>query len=84
MHPVPVSLTGCATLSGDRVLVPVADPERDREGYVPAPGLYALDVERCPVEGVFGGGQVRESIAPHVLGSATLTGTYSLNPAVPA
>ena len=42
--------------------------------------LYALDVERCPVEGVFGGGEVREAIAPHVLASATVTGIYSLNP----
>ena len=45
--------------------------------------LFALDVERCPVDGVFGGGQVREAIAPHVLGSVTLTGLYSLNPDVP-
>ena len=46
--------------------------------------LYALDVESCPVEGVFGGGEVREAIAPHILGKATVTGTYSLNPDVPA
>lgn len=46
--------------------------------------LYALDVERCPVEGVFGGGQVREAIAPHVLGETSVTGTYSLNPDVRA
>ncbi len=46
--------------------------------------LYALDVERCPVDGVFGGGDVREAIAPHVLGEANITGTYSLNPDVPA
>ena len=31
-------------LSGDTLIVPVADPERDREGYTPAPGLYALDM----------------------------------------
>ena len=30
-------------LSGQRLLVPVADPERNRPGYTPAPGLYALD-----------------------------------------
>ena len=46
--------------------------------------LYALNIERCPVVGVFGGEQVRGAIAPHVLGSACLTGTYSLNPDVTA
>lgn len=46
--------------------------------------LYALDVDRCPVEGVFGGPEVRAAIAPHVLGEASVTGTYSLNPDVPA
>jgi len=30
-------------LSGNTLVVPVADPERDRPGYTPAPGLYALD-----------------------------------------
>ena len=31
-------------LSGERLLVPAADPERNREGYTPRPGLHALDV----------------------------------------
>jgi len=31
-------------LSGEQLLVPVADPERERPGYTPRPGLYALDV----------------------------------------
>jgi polyvinyl alcohol dehydrogenase (cytochrome) len=31
-------------LSGERLLVPAADPERDRPGYQPKPGLHALDV----------------------------------------
>lgn len=31
-------------LSGQRLIVPVADPERERAGYTPRPGLYALDV----------------------------------------
>lgn len=31
-------------LSGQRLVVPVADPERDRAGYTPKPGLYALDL----------------------------------------
>ncbi|MEJ2385018.1 MAG: YbhB/YbcL family Raf kinase inhibitor-like protein [Xanthomonadales bacterium] len=46
--------------------------------------LYALDVERCPVDGVFGGADVLDAIAPHALASASVTGTYSLNPDVPA
>jgi polyvinyl alcohol dehydrogenase (cytochrome) len=32
------------SLSGNTLVVPVADPERDREGYTPRPGLYALDL----------------------------------------
>jgi polyvinyl alcohol dehydrogenase (cytochrome) len=31
-------------LSGDILIVPVADPERDRVDYTPRPGLYALNV----------------------------------------
>ena len=42
--------------------------------------LYALDVERCAVEGRFGGAEVRAAIAGHVLAEANLTGTYTLNP----
>lgn len=44
--------------------------------------LFALDVERCPVDGRFGGAEVRAAIAPHILAEASVTGTYSLNPAV--
>ena len=44
--------------------------------------LYALDVPRCPVEGGFTGAQLRAAIAPHVLAQASLTGTYTLNPAL--
>jgi len=44
--------------------------------------LYATDLVRCPVEGAFTGQQVRTALAGHVLAEATLTGTYSLNPAV--
>lgn len=44
--------------------------------------LYATDLARCPVEGAFTGAQVRGALAGHVLAEATLTGTYSLNPAV--
>ncbi len=35
---------GMAT-DGSRVYVPVADPERKLAGYVPRPGVYALDVD---------------------------------------
>jgi hypothetical protein len=41
--------------------------------------LYAVDVERLPVQGDFNGTQVREQLAGHVLGEATLSGTYTLN-----
>ncbi len=41
--------------------------------------LYALDLPRLPLEGVFTGPQVREAIAGHVLGAATHSGTYTLN-----
>jgi hypothetical protein len=41
--------------------------------------LYALDVARLAVEGDFTGAQVREALAGHVLGAATLSGTYTLN-----
>jgi Raf kinase inhibitor-like YbhB/YbcL family protein len=42
--------------------------------------LYALDVERVPVEGKFGGPDVLKAIDRHVLAKAALTGTYTLNP----
>lgn len=44
--------------------------------------LYALDVAKCPVEGNFGGADVRKAIAGHVLAEAKLTGLYTLNPRV--
>lgn len=46
--------------------------------------LYALDFERCPVGGEFTAGGVLEAMEGHILDSATLTGTYSLNPGVSA
>ena len=46
--------------------------------------LYALDLERCPLERDFTGVQVLEAIEGHVLAQAEITGTYSLNPGVPA
>ena len=41
--------------------------------------LYALSIARVPLEGRFGGAEVREAIAPHVLAEATHSGTYTLN-----
>ncbi|HWP20257.1 MAG TPA: YbhB/YbcL family Raf kinase inhibitor-like protein [Burkholderiaceae bacterium] len=41
--------------------------------------LYALDLERCPVDGNFTGAQVREAIRGHVLAEASFSGTYTLN-----
>jgi Raf kinase inhibitor-like YbhB/YbcL family protein len=41
--------------------------------------LYALGVEKAPVEGSFTGPQVREAIHKHVLAEATHSGTYTLN-----
>lgn len=44
--------------------------------------LYALDLERLPLQGRFTGPDVLKAIEGHVLGSAELTGTYTLNPAL--
>ncbi|NMF88910.1 YbhB/YbcL family Raf kinase inhibitor-like protein [Aromatoleum petrolei] len=44
--------------------------------------LYALDKECCNLDGTFGGAQVRNAIAGHVLAEAKLTGTYTLNPSL--
>lgn len=41
--------------------------------------LYALDQPSLAVQGAFTGPQVREAMAGHVLGSATHSGTYTLN-----
>ena len=46
--------------------------------------LCALDVARCPVEGKFAGPEVLAAITGRILGQASFTCTYSLNPAVPA
>ena len=44
--------------------------------------VYALDVARLPVEGSFGGNDVRRAVERHVLAQAAITGRYTLNPAV--
>ena len=43
--------------------------------------LYALDIEKLALEGKFGGPEVRAAIQGHILAEASLTGTYTLNPA---
>lgn len=45
--------------------------------------LYALDIATVSVDGNFTGPQVRAAIAGHILGEASFTARYSLNPAVP-
>lgn len=42
--------------------------------------VFALDVERLDLPDRFTGQQVREAIEGHVLASASLTGSYTLNP----
>ncbi|MDR1228087.1 MAG: YbhB/YbcL family Raf kinase inhibitor-like protein [Azoarcus sp.] len=44
--------------------------------------LYAVDVERLPVKGRFDAPDVRAALQGHILAEASLTGIYSLNPAV--
>lgn len=42
--------------------------------------VYALDVERLPLEGGFTGAEARAAMAGHVLDQAALSGSYTLNP----
>ncbi len=44
--------------------------------------VFALDVERLSVAGSFGGNDVRRAVEGHVLAQASITGRYTLNPAV--
>jgi Raf kinase inhibitor-like YbhB/YbcL family protein len=44
--------------------------------------LYALDVDRCPLDGTFTGKDVLQAMAGHVLDQASLQTSYSLNPRV--
>jgi hypothetical protein len=46
--------------------------------------LYALSIDRVPVDGKFTGQQVRAAIKDHILGQARFTGRYSLDPALTA
>ena len=64
-----VQLDDARYATGSRTMV--SSPDADR--------LYALNVERAPVDGSFTGPQVRQAIYPHVLAEATYSGTYTLN-----
>jgi Raf kinase inhibitor-like YbhB/YbcL family protein len=44
--------------------------------------LYAVELDKCPVEGAFTAVDVLAAIKGHVLAEAELVGTYSLNPDV--
>ena len=46
--------------------------------------LYALDIAALPLEGKVSGQQLRAALAGHILDQASLTGLYTLNPAVRA
>jgi Raf kinase inhibitor-like YbhB/YbcL family protein len=42
--------------------------------------LFATDLVHCPVDGDFGGPEVRAALEGHVLAEASIMGTYTLNP----
>jgi Raf kinase inhibitor-like YbhB/YbcL family protein len=42
--------------------------------------IYALDVDRCPVEGEFSGDDVLKAIEGHVIDKASMVGTYAIYP----
>jgi len=42
--------------------------------------LYALDIDKLPLQGAFTGADARKAMAGHVLAEAPLMGTYTLNP----
>ncbi|MEW5781564.1 MAG: YbhB/YbcL family Raf kinase inhibitor-like protein [Pseudomonadota bacterium] len=44
--------------------------------------VYALDLERLPLEGKFTGQEALAAMQGHILAQASLTGVYSLNPTV--
>ena len=44
--------------------------------------VYALDIEKLPLSGKFGGPEVRAALQDHILAEAKITGTYTLNPAL--
>lgn len=44
--------------------------------------VYALDTAECPVDGAFSVADVNRAMAGHLLGQASITGLYTLNPKV--
>ena len=42
--------------------------------------VYALDIAQLPLQGRFGGADVRRAMEGRVLAQASITGTYTLNP----
>ena len=44
--------------------------------------VYAVDIPRLPLEGRFGGPEVRAALQGHILAQASLCAIYSLNPAL--
>lgn len=44
--------------------------------------VYALDVATLPLEGRFTGAEALAAVQGHILAEASITGTYTLNPAV--
>lgn len=44
--------------------------------------LYALDTDKLPLTGRFSGQDVIAAMKGHILDKASITGVYSLNPAV--
>jgi Raf kinase inhibitor-like YbhB/YbcL family protein len=44
--------------------------------------VYALDIEKLPLSGKFGGPEVRAALEGHILAEAKITGIYTLNPAL--
>jgi Raf kinase inhibitor-like YbhB/YbcL family protein len=42
--------------------------------------VYALDVEKLPLDGRFTGAQAIEAMQPHILDQVSLAGIYTLNP----
>lgn len=44
--------------------------------------IYAIDLDRCPVEGVFIGPEVLKAIEGHILDQAAIVGTYTVNPKI--
>jgi Raf kinase inhibitor-like YbhB/YbcL family protein len=57
-------------------------PWNDERPHHYAFTLFALDVARLDVSGVFTGAQARAAMAGHVLAQAAVTGRYTLNPQV--